>query len=135
MTNVLFYAVHNVLMQGRSPKNAIASFGSLCPPFANAHPPRRHKCRLRGTPSAGFHSLTQISSTHSPVIASVAKQSSAYTSAMTDLFCHCEERSDVAIQCTYQNAFLQLWYVKTKKTWQLLKITTLVLKITLNSEF
>ena len=32
----------------------------------------------------------------------------------------------VAIQCTYQNAFLQLWYVKTKKTWQLLKITTLV---------
>ena len=34
---------------------------------------------------------------------------------------------------TYQNAFLQLWYVKTKKTWQLLKITTFVLKITLNS--
>ena len=40
---------------------------------------------------------------------------------------------DVAIQCTYQNAFLQLWYVKTKKTWQLYKITTLVLKIILNS--
>lgn len=34
---------------------------------------------------------------------------------------------------TYQNAFLQLWYAKTKKTWQLLKNTTLVLKITLNS--
>ena len=34
-----------------------AKLGSLCPPFANAHPPQRHKCRLRWT--SGLPALTQ----------------------------------------------------------------------------
>ena len=49
------------------------------------------------------------------------------------LVCFQHKKSRKLRKIYIPKCIFSIWYVKTKKTWQLYKFTTLVLKITLNS--